>query len=575
MQLAKVPARRILSRLNRAVAARGETLMQRLAGRLILLWGWRRAIVAFVAGALAVLALAPFNFFPALAVSLPVLIWLIDGIGSTGRGGVLSGIFASLVTGWSFGFGYFVAGLYWIGAAFLVDAEQFAYLMPFAVIVLPAGLALFHAAGVAVAWLFWSQGAGRIFALAAALAGAEWLRGHLFTGFPWNLFGYSLAGYVPLMQGAAYIGIYGLTFLALFIFASPAMMGTPGTSGRFSRLALPALGLVLLAGLAANGWQRLPFGSEATPMLDGVRFRLVQPNVPQDEKWRIENRSRIFSDLVALSDRATSPGVSGIADVTHVVWPETAPPFLIENTPEALAAISAMLPDGTSLITGAIRRSETEAEGPALRNSVIVFSDDAEIVEYYDKHRLVPFGEFLPFQGLLEKIGFEQLTRIKGGFLPGSGPRSFELPMLPAIVPLVCYEVIFAGELFTDDQRPGLLLNLTNDAWFGVSLGPYQHLQQARLRAVEEGLPLIRVANTGISAIIDPFGRVLDSLALGATGVIDTGVPEVLSPTIYSIYRDRIFFGILAIAALLAFLARSLEGRKARTSRRQQSDHMR
>lgn len=540
--------------------------MQGFASRLLLLWGWRRAMVALIAGAVSVLAFAPFDFFPVLFLTFPVLVWLIDGIGlpergeRSGTGGYMSGFGAAFVIGWSFGFGFFVAGLYWIGAAFLVEADRFAFLLPLAVVALPAGLALFHGFAIMVAWFFWSQGAMRLFAFAAALAGAEWLRGHILTGFPWNLIGYSLTGYLPTMQGAAYIGIYGMTILALIIFVSPATLGTPDSmpgrqASNRGRFAMPLLGLFLLAALALNGLQRIA-GNPQVAMLPDVMLRIVQPNISQAEKWKIENRSRIFADLVNLSDRATSPGISGISDVTHVIWPETAPPFLLEETPEALAAIAAMLPDGTHLVTGSIRREVGQDNSRSLFNSLVVIGSGAEIISRYDKLRLVPFGEFLPFQNLLERFGFEQLTRIRGGFATGAGAALLAIPGLPATLAMICYEAIFGGEIVDPDNRPGFLLNVTNDAWFGNTIGPYQHFRQSQLRAVEEGLPLVRAANTGISAIVDPYGRILNALPLSTVGVIDTGLPEALPQTIYARYGDWIFFGLLLLAGFLGVFGR-------------------
>ncbi len=546
--------------------------MQKLAGRMILLWGWRRALAAFFVGAVSVLAFAPFNILPLMFVSFPILVWLIDGVGSPAMGvsekhsGWASGLGAAFLIGWSFGFGFFLTGLYWIGAAFLVEADQFAVFLPLAVVALPAGLALFYGCAVALAWIFWSQGGARIFALAFAFAGAEWLRGHILSGFPWNLIGYSLTGYLPLMQGAAYIGAYGMTLLAIVIFASPATLGTPAPGKGQSRLVMPLLGLLLFVGLLLNGIQRTAPGPDQLAMVPDVRLRIVQPNVAQKDKWQIENRSRIFADLVNLSDRATSPGISGVRDVTHVIWPETAPPFLLDETPEALSAIAAMLPDGTSLVTGAIRREPSGGETPSLFNSVLVIDSNAEILDRYDKVRLVPFGEYLPFRGFLQWLGFEQLTRVRTGFSTGKAGAILNVPGLPPALPLICYEVIFGGQIVDPDNRPGVILNVTNDAWFGISTGPYQHLQQARIRAVEEGVPLVRAANTGISAIVDPFGRVLQSLPLGIAGVIDTGLPKALPPTIYARYGDRVFFAMLVLAGMIGFFGRRAEGRNRDSS---------
>ena len=535
-------------------------MLRRVAQSVIVLWGWRRLLAAFLAGALSVLALAPFHLAPVLWLTLPVLVWLIDGIGADASSSrsVLGKMAAGAAIGWAFGFGYFLAGLYWVGFAFLVDAEIFGWLMPFAVALLPAGLALFTALACALAATFWSSGAGRIFALATAMTAGEWLRGHLFTGFPWNLLGQALAFTDPSAQGAAILGVYGLTFLTVLIFAAPAVLATADEKTGLPAWAMPLSALAILPGLALYGVWRLP--GEAQPEVAGVSLRIVQPNVPQSQKWLIENRHRILADYLRLSDEATSPSASGVADVTHVIWPESALPFVLSENGGALAAIAALLPDNVTLITGAVRRDQND-RNRAL-NSVHVINGDGEIVATYDKARLVPFGEFLPLQNMLERIGLEQLTRLRGGFGAGPGPESMGVEGAPAFAPLICYEIIFSGGAIDRTDRPGWILNVTNDAWFGDSTGPRQHFHQARLRAVEEGLPVVRAANTGISAIIDPYGRVVASIPLNRSGVLDGGLPEALPPTIFARYGDRILAALLAFG-FLAGLAGMLRDRRA------------
>ena len=551
-------------------------MLRKFAQSVIVLWGWRRLLVAFLAGAASVLALAPFHMAPILWLTLPVLVWLIDGIGAgaSRRGHAasrLSRVGAAAVIGWAFGFGYFLAGLYWVGYAFLVEADMFGWLLPFAVALLPAGLALFTALSCALAALFWSSGTGRIFALAAALTAGEWLRGHVLSGFPWNLMGYALAFTDPLAQGAAIFGVYGLTFLAVLVFAAPAVLATAeGKAGARAWL-MPLLTVAILPALALYGLWRLPDAAQAE--VAGVRLRIVQPNIPQRQKWLPENRSRILADYLSMTDEATSPASSGVADATHVIWPESALPFVLSENADALAAIAALLPDNVTLITGAVRRSPPAAGDDSGRarafNSVHVINGSGEIVATYDKARLVPFGEFLPLQGLLERIGLEQLTRIRGGFAAGTADRTLPLDGAPAMAPLVCYEIIFSGGAIDRSDRPGWMLNVTNDAWFGDSSGPRQHLHQARLRAVEEGLPVVRAANTGISAVIDPYGRFVARLPLNRRGVIDSGLPEALPPTVFARHGDGVLAALMVIG-LFAALAGMLRDRRAapRTARR-------
>ncbi|MCB1435581.1 MAG: apolipoprotein N-acyltransferase [Rhodobiaceae bacterium] len=538
--------------------------MRALARWIIVQWGWRRWAIAFGAGAVSVLALAPFHFGPVLWLTLPVLVWLLDGTGS-GQGSrfaLAQRLAGAAATGWVFGFGYFLAGLYWIGYAFLVEADVFGWLLPFAVALLPAGLALFTAAGCALAMAVWSSGPGRIFALASGLTLSEWLRGHLFTGFPWNPVGQGLAFIEPAMQGAALVGVWGLTFLAVLIFCAPALLADDG--GRAERILAPLAGLLALAALIGGGMWRMPPGPAEE--IAHARLRIVQPNIPQALKWRSDNRSRIFADYLQLSDAATSPETSGIADVTHLIWPESALPFVLAESGDALATIAAVLPDDTVLVTGAIRRGGPG--GTQAFNSIHVVDGKGAITATYDKVHLVPFGEYLPFQHLLERLGLQQLTQMQGGFEAGERREALDLPGLPPAAPLICYEIIFPDEVIDRDRRPGWMLNLTNDGWFGDSSGPRQHLHQARLRAIEEGLPVVRAANTGISAVIDPYGRIVQSLPLNRAGVIDSGLPAALPPTLYARYGRAMVAALLVFGFGAAFLGLAADRRRGRASLR-------
>jgi apolipoprotein N-acyltransferase len=522
----------------------------RIAHSIMLAWGWRRALIALVAGAATTLALPPFNVWPLPFLTLPVLVWLIDGSAAGRYGGVAAAAWA----GWWFGFGYFVAGLYWVGHAFLVDARTFGWLLPFAVTLLPAGLALFTALGAALARLLWSRGAMRVIALAVGIAVAEWLRGHLLTGFPWNAFGYALATPLAIAQAASLIGIWGLTFLAVAVYASPAVLADDPKDTR-RRWLLPALAVVVVATLAGYGFWRLD--RTPTTLVDGVRLRLMQPNIQQDQRFNYSQRNKVMAHYAALSDRASGAAPSGLNDVTHLIWPESAFPFFLTREAEALAQIAKLLPQGTVLITGGVRAPETVPTDAVTRayNSIYVLDHNASILSIYDKVHLVPFGEYLPFQDFLERYGLSQLVQVKGGFIPGDRRRAIEVPRAPRFLPLVCYEAIFPGEAVPRGERPGWMLNLTNDGWFGRSPGPYQHLQQARLRAIEEGLPLVRAANTGISAVVDPVGRVIASLPLGTEGVLDAPLPQALHRTPYSRWGDGPA-GLMVAAALILVLAR-------------------
>jgi apolipoprotein N-acyltransferase len=523
---------------------------------IVLSYGWRRCTIAFAAGALSAAAMAPLSFWPILFVTFPVLVWLIDGAGA----GDWRGLTGAAATGWWFGFGYFLAGLYWIGFAFLVDAPTFGWLLPIAVVGLPAGLAIFTAFGVALARLLWTRGPLRILALAVALTAAEWLRGHILTGFPWNAFGYALTAPLVLAQSAALIGIWGLTFLAVAIFASPATLFDDRSESRWPRLPL-MLAAAVLFGLAAYGTVRL--ARAPTRFVEGVHLRIMQPNLQQDVRFNYAAKQQVLDRYIALSERAGAPA-AGTSDVTHLIWPESAFPFFLTREPDALGQIAKLLHGSTVMITGAVRLAEPVTPPDiAVYNSIYVLDRDGLIASTYDKLHLVPFGEYLPFQQFLEGLGLQQLTKQRGGFSAGDRRRLLAVPGAPLAVPLICYEIIFPGDVGAQNGgqgsgqtgghggRPGWMINVTNDGWFGISSGPYQHFQQARVRAIEEGLPLVRAANTGISAVVDPLGRVIEKLPLGAEGVIDAPLPQPIAAPPYAGVGDVPAAMTVAIALLL------------------------
>jgi apolipoprotein N-acyltransferase len=527
--------------------------LTRIAHAIMLADGWRRAAIAFIAGAVSVLALAPINAWPILFVTFPVLVWIVDGA----VGGKYGGVLGAAIAGWFFGFGYFLAGVYWVGYAFLVDAETFGWLLPIAVAGLPAYLALFPAVGLGLARLVWLRGPERVLALAVSLTVTEWLRGHLLSGFPWNTFGYALTEPLALAQAVALIGIWGLTFLAVAICASPAMLADERADTPHPWRG-PVIGVLILAGLTGYGAMRLWLNP--TSYVKDVKLRLMQPNLQQDEKFNYAAKDSIMERYLRLSDRATGPQSNGVRDVTHLIWPESAFPFFLTREPEAMKQIADLLPPGTVLITGAIRAPNAEPGQRITRayNSVYVIDHDGSILGIYDKVHLVPFGEYLPLQTLLERLGLSQLTKIHGGFIAGDRRRAMEVPGAPKMIPLVCYEAIFPGAAVPAGERPGWLVNLTNDAWFGISSGPYQHFQQARVLAIAEGLPLVRAANNGISAVIDPVGRVVRSLPLGAEGVLDSALPRALGPTLYVGIGD-LGAVVLLIGAGILFIRRRLQ----------------
>lgn len=521
--------------------------------RVLLAEGWTRRAIAFCSGAVGALALAPVGFWPAMSATLVVAVWLIDGAASSGsapRRFRPAELIDSAGAGWWLGFGYFVAGLWWLGSALLVEADQFAWALPLAVLGLPAALASFTALGFALARLLWSPGSGRIFALAAGLGLSEWLRGHVLTGFPWNDFGMALAASDFLAQAASLVGLHGLDILAIVILAAPATLVDRSGPARWRTSAIAAA-LVLLTGLFLFGALRLRADPPAP--VAGVKLRLMQPNLPQDAKFRPDQGMQILRAYLDLSDQATGPSSTGVADATHLIWPESAFPFILSREPAALAAIARSL-QGKVLITGAARAEENRGPlGKAGRrarifNAIEVLQGE-RILDFYDKAHLVPLGEYLPFEEQLAPFGIMHL--VPGVWDRGTGPRRLSAPGAPPMSPLICYEAVFPGEAVDPAvARPQWLLNVTNDGWFGKTSGPYQHFAQARLRAIEEGLPLVRVANTGISAIVDGYGRVLRELPVGVEGVLDGYLPQANADrTLFSNHGASAFW-VLWIAAL-------------------------
>ena len=524
--------------------------------------GRKRAALALVAGMASVLALAPFFLSPVLLLTLPVLVWLLDGAASadSAQGGART----AFAVGWWFGFGYFLLGLFWIGEAFLVEPELFAWLLPFAVTLMPAGLALFWGAACAAATRFWRPGLSRILVLAVSLSVAEWLRGHILTGFPWNVLGYALAWPLTLMQGAGLVGIYGLTLLAVVTFTSPLVLAADASheASAWRRWRAGAMLALLPATLLAiYGAVRL---AEPVSTVPGVMLRIVQPSVAQRDKWRREKQREVFDDHLALSATDADGRKVGLDGITHVVWPEASMPFLPLDSPEALEEIGAMLAGRARLIAGALRVERASGSHDAaiperataslkVFNSLVVFGPGGKPEAVYDKIHLVPFGEYLPLQPLLEAIGLRQLTRLRGGFSAGSSPRPvLDIPGLVKAIGLVCYEAIFPGAIVQGSVRPGVLVNVTNDGWFGNTTGPRQHLHQARVRAVEEGLPLVRAANNGISAVIDPYGRVTHRIDLNVRGSVDAPLPATAARPPYGAFGDWAWLALAVLCALMA-----------------------
>jgi apolipoprotein N-acyltransferase len=493
--------------------------------------GRMKAVYVFVLGAILALALPPLGLWPVIFVALPMFLISLD----RGR---------PFLTGWLFGFGYFCVALHWIGFAFLVDATTYLWMMPFAVGGLAAFLALYWGLAAKLTQLSANQfGLPSWIMFPCLLALCELLRGRLFTGFAWAAPGLIADGMGGVLQGASLIGMTGLTLLIL-LWGSAALPIALGQTRLAARL-FPLLVLALLPLAWAWGEQRL---SAVPPQLiDGITVRLVQPNVAQGEKWSKENSEEIFSGLLEQSTEGKKP--------THILWPESAVPFLIDESAAARLRLDEALQDNQTLITGAIRRSARSASADYF-TSILAFDGKGEVRSVYDKWRLVPGGEFLPMEWLLEPLGFKKLVTLPGGFRAGPGAGSIEIAGLGRAGALICYEVIFPHALVSAAQRPALLINLTNDGWFGNSTGPYQHFAQARMRSVEQGLPLLRAANTGVSGSIDPLGRTLGRTNLGEKATLDVPLARPIAQTFYSRFGDLILllllFALVVISPLFA-----------------------
>ena len=479
--------------------------------------GWRRSAAASAFGAIAATALPPAHALPLLLISFTGLVWLIGGSRSPWR---------AAIAGWWFGFAHFAAGIYWIGAALLTDPSRFGWLVGPAVLGLSAGFALFPALAAFAARLPRLSIAGRVLAFAIAWTAAEWVRGNILSGFPMNLMGTVWAPSLGMIQVTALTGVYGLSFVTVLAAAAPAALAEPARRGRSGRRPwlLPAAAFALLAAIWAGGHGRLALAPDQAP--PGIRLRLVQANIDQTLKWREGERHAALERHVRLS-RA-----EGLASVDLVIWPEAAVPYFLEESGPLRAFVANAAPPGSHVITGAPRRTRQAERTTAYWNSLYALTDAGVVAATYDKHHLVPFGEYIPLRAFLD---LPTLTYGERDHSTGPGPRTLRLPGIPPFSPLICYEAIFSGEVVADDaggpdrDRPAWLLNITNDGWFGRTAGPYQHFQAARLRAVEEGLPLVRAANTGISAVVDSHGRVVARLGLDEAGVLDVLLPPALA----------------------------------------------
>ena len=506
---------------------------------------WRARVLAVLAGIGAGLAHPPFGLIVGIA-AYGLLMWLAETDGP-------KPLRSAFFRGWLAGVGYFAVGTHWITEPFLVDAANQGWMAPFALLAMSGGLALFWGLAALIYRAAGVKGPWRVLVFAGALALCEWLRGHVLTGFPWDLPGESWrAGSAP-SQAASVVGTYGLSWITIALGATVALLRETGRT----RIVAGAAIVATVAGLYGFGALRLA-GREAADA-DAPMVRLVQGNIDQKDKWKPENLDMVFSTYVRLS----TEGAKVRPDI--IVWPEGALPAVIDDllapgSPYAARLTDALAP-GQTLMMGANRVGPGASGGVDYFNSLVVLRREApglRVTGYYDKHRLVPFGEFLPLGDLATKLGIRSLVHMPEDFTAGPPPRPIHPAGVPAVQPLICYEALFPGFASDAARRGGgraeWLLNVSNDAWFGATSGPWQHLNIAAYRAIEEGLPIARATPTGVSTMIDAYGRPIlgARLTLGEEGNIDVRLPPALARTVYSRFGDGGFAIMLLLSASIA-----------------------
>ena len=496
---------------------------------------WGARFLALFAGALAIVSQPPFSFPWILGLSLPVLFWVWHSAASPAR---------AFWIGWFAGLGYFAGTLNWIAEPFLVQPEIYGWMIPFAVSGMAGGMALFWGAGFWLAKRIGSAGWGAPFALTFGLVGMEWLRGNILSGFPWSLLGYAWVE-TPFILAAADVGIYGITLWTVLLGMLLGHVKIASTLRQ--RLSSFAIFVILFCSPALVTFsQSLNLMGKDPRAGSGPSVGIVQPNVAQKDKWQPHLREAHLKDLLDKTRQLSAQG----ADV--VIWPEAATPYQIDKIPQLQRVIGEALKPGAVLLAGAVR-----FEGEDAFNSLVAVGSDGTVLDIYDKQHLVPFGEQIPLEPLLSRLGLRAMISLPGGFTSGGErERSMSVGGLPAFVPMICYEAIFPAEIMRRATQDEWLVHVTNDAWFGNWIGPYQHLAMARVRAIERGLPVARSANTGISAMIDGYGRTVASLPLNEAGVLLESLPNRLPKTTYGLYEDMPFgFGLL-FALLLAWTGR-------------------
>lgn len=494
-----------------------------------------RKITCFLLGAAAVAALPPYNFFPILFISFSGLMLFL------GRAQKLSEAFSS---GYWFGFGFFSFGLSWIGNALLIDVQTLGWLYPVAFLASGAFFGLFTAAPAIMTFAF-KDFFAKYLSFAAGWTLLEWIRSFILTGFPWNLLGTTLSFDLKLLQGASVFGTYGLSLCVLLSAAAPAIwLKEKSKKNLMSAACLMIFPLVILY---IFGIIRL----HNSPILPSdYKIRIVQPSIPQSLKWNSASLENNFQEYLNLSAQ------NGTQDLDLIIWGETASPFPLEFSDKHRQMIADILSDQTLLAAGSLRFKIQDGRRRP-QNSMLLINKQGNIIVAYDKSHLVPFGEYIPFRKYLP-ASLRPVTNVISDFIAGDGAQTLNIPNFPSFGVAICYEIIFPHQIIDQNNRPQLLLNLTNDGWYGDSAGPRQHLVATQMRAIEEGISIIRAANSGISAFINYQGKILARLALNQKGNLDLTLPKKLEEqTLYARFGNLIPISLIIIILLVATLKNS------------------